>query len=126
MIVWHMLKNNEPYRYSQPEPTQAKLARLRVAVTKTKRVGGTKRGEPRPANYGTGTGSRRIPSLPKVFEQEGLPAAKAPSELAAAERKALHEMGVAKFVAAIQTERVVERKPRGKADKPIAEAEESA
>jgi transposase len=101
-IAWHMLKNNEPYRYAQPEPTQTKLAALRVKVTQQKRVGGTKKGEPRSENYGKGPGLRRTPSLPTVYAQEELPAAKSPEQLPSAERWALREQGVAGYVADIQ------------------------
>ena len=110
VIAWHMLKNNEPYRYAQPRVTQDKLAKLRVAVTKTRKRSGTKKGEPRSAHYGTGQGVRRIPALPAVYEQEGLPAAKSPSELPPAERRLLQESGAAAFVRTIQEVETVPRK----------------
>jgi hypothetical protein len=33
VIAWHMLRNNEPYRYALPKTLEAKLARLRVRAT---------------------------------------------------------------------------------------------
>jgi transposase len=101
-IAWHMLKRNEPYRYSLPEPTQNKLAKLRVMVTKQKRTTGTRKGQPRSANYGAGKSERRVPALPEVYQAEGLPRAQAPSELKRGERRALKEMGVADFARSIQ------------------------
>jgi len=43
VLAWHMLKNNEPYRYAQPKTLQAKLSRLRILATKQKRKGGSSR-----------------------------------------------------------------------------------
>ena len=44
VLAWHMLKNNEPYRYAQPKTLQAKLSRLRILATKQKRKGGLVKG----------------------------------------------------------------------------------
>src|SRR5207302_11482476 len=33
VIAWHLLTNNEPYRYAQPRSTEGKLQRLRVKAT---------------------------------------------------------------------------------------------
>ena len=44
VIAWHMLTNDEPYRYAQPTPTQAKLSRLRVKATGEVRKTGPKKG----------------------------------------------------------------------------------
>ena len=52
-IAWHMLRNNEPYRYAQPKSTETKLQRLRVAAT-GRRKPGPRKGTARPASYGTG------------------------------------------------------------------------
>lgn len=75
-IAWHMLRNNEPYRYAEPRPTQAKLSRHRVRATGERRIGGTPKGAPRPKNYGTGRAFRTIPSIDTIYEQEGIPAIK--------------------------------------------------
>ena len=32
-IAWHMLMNNEPYRYAQPKTMEAKFSRLRIRAT---------------------------------------------------------------------------------------------
>ena len=102
VIAWHMLKNNEPYRYALPAPTRAKLITLRTKATGQRRASGPPKGTPRSARYGSGQGVRRIPALSEVYEQEGLPPATAIEQLAPAERRALKEQQVDTFVAAIQ------------------------
>jgi transposase len=72
-IAWHMLRRNEPYRYAQPAATESKLSRLRVRATGKRRRGGLPKGQPRPANYGTGQRTRRSPSLDARYAKEGLP-----------------------------------------------------
>jgi len=72
-IAWHMLKNNEPYRYAIPRTTEGKLARLRVQATGQRRVGGTPKGQKRSKAHGTGQRSRTIPALATIYEREGLP-----------------------------------------------------
>ena len=72
-IAWHMLKNNEPYRYALPQTTQPKFARLRKAATGARRQGGLPKGSKRPANYGTGQGTRAVPSLDRLYACEQLP-----------------------------------------------------
>lgn len=72
-IAWHMLKNNEPYRYAVPRVVDNKLARLRVKATGEKRKGGTPKGQKRPASYGTGEGTRAVPALDTIYQREGLP-----------------------------------------------------
>lgn len=37
VIAWHMLKNNEPYRYAMPSTLAAKFSRLRIQATGEKR-----------------------------------------------------------------------------------------
>ena len=105
VIAWHMLKNNEPYRYAQPAPTEAKLARLRVRATGQRRKTGPAKGSAKAANQGTGQRSRRVPSLPEVYAAEGLPAATAPSRLPAGEERALADAAVREYVEEIQQPR---------------------
>lgn len=71
-IAWHMLRNNEPYRYADPRPTQAKLSRLRIAGGGERRKGGNPPGARHP-NYGTGKSTKTIPSLDQLYAAEGLP-----------------------------------------------------
>jgi transposase len=72
-IAWHMLKNNEPYRYAQPKTVQAKLSRLRIRATGQKKKGGFAKGTPRPANYGKGVRTKAVPSLDQIYAAEQLP-----------------------------------------------------
>lgn len=72
-IAWHMLKNNEPYRYAQPKTVEAKLSRLRVRATGRKKKTGSQ-AKPRPASYGSGVRTRAVPALDHVYAEEQLPA----------------------------------------------------
>jgi hypothetical protein len=72
-IAWHMLMNNEPYRYAQPKTMEAKFSRLRIRATGRKNKGGTPKGQPRSAAYGSGKSTRAVPSLDAIYAQEQLP-----------------------------------------------------
>lgn len=72
-IAWHMLINQEPYRYAQPKTVAAKLSRLRIRATGRKNKGGTPKGQPRSAAYGSGARTRAVPSLDAIYAQEQLP-----------------------------------------------------
>lgn len=72
-IAWHMLRNNEPYRYAQPKTVEAKLSRLRVRATGRKKKTGSK-GKARPASYGSGVRTRAVASLDQLYADEQLPA----------------------------------------------------
>ena len=71
-IAWHMLMNNEPYRYAQPKTVEAKLSRLRIRATGQKRKTGSK-GQKRPATYGSGKRTRAVPAIDSLYAQEQLP-----------------------------------------------------
>lgn len=90
-IAWHMLKNNEPYRYAQPKTVEAKLSRLRVRATGRKKKGGLLKGSGRPANYGSGQRTRAVPSLDVIYSKEELPPLQPlkPGETAMLEREQL-------------------------------------
>jgi transposase len=103
VIAWHMLKNQEPYRYAQPAPTRAKLSGLRIKATGARRKSGSGKGVPRSENYGTGRGVRRVPSLPEVYGWEGLAQPPSPSQLPAGEQRMLAETGALAFTQAIQS-----------------------
>lgn len=113
VIAWHMLKKNEPYRYAQPKATEAKLAKLRVKATGKRKRGGTPKGQPRPAAYGTGQGTRAVPSLSQVLETEGLPPAK---PLAPGEQKMVRQAAVSRFVEGIQKPHRVPRAKKNVAE----------
>ncbi|HEY7335740.1 MAG TPA: transposase [Bryobacteraceae bacterium] len=108
VIAWHMLRNNQPYRYAQPATTQEKFARLRRR-TGVKRRGGLPKGSPRPANYGSGKRTRAVAGLEETYREAGLPAL---AELRPGERKMLERHGVAEFAAQARVSRRVERSSR--------------
>lgn len=89
-IAWHMLKNNEPYRYAQPKTIQAKLSRLRIrAIGERKKTGN--KGQRRSATYGSGQRTKAVPSLDQIYAAEQLPplAKSKPGESAMVERQKL-------------------------------------
>jgi transposase len=45
-IIWHMLKNNEPYRWAPPLRTKVKIRSLEIIAGKPKLKGGNPKGQP--------------------------------------------------------------------------------
>lgn len=120
VIAWHMLKNNEPYRYALPNATQQKLARLRVKATGERRKGGNPKGSARPAAYGTGKSTRHIPALSELYESENLPALRPQSS---GEKRALSGAGVSSFANSLaKNHRVPRRKASLTGDKATQES----
>lgn len=111
VIAWHMLTKKEPYRYAIPASTAAKLAKLRTRVTGRRRKGGTPKGAKRPAAYGTGKGTRTVPSLDQIYAREALPARQNPSS---GEVRAVQQAGAMSFVASTTKPQQVPRSPRAK------------
>jgi hypothetical protein len=111
VIAWYMLKNNEPYRYAQPSATECKLSKLRVTATNERRKTGPKKGSAPPANFGTGVRTHTTPSLPTIYEREGIPAATPPDKLTNGELRILRELGVGDYVEQIQSPSVRTRTP---------------
>lgn len=112
VIAWQMLTHHEPYRYAQPAATEAKLARLRVKATGKRRKTGPAKGGAPAENQGTGKRSRRVRSLPEVYEAEGLPAATEPAGLPAGETRALAAAGVQEYAEQIQRPQQRQRQPQ--------------
>ncbi len=83
-----------------------------MRATGKRKRGGNPKGAPRPANYGSGQGTRAIPALDTVYAAEQLPPV-APSS--SGENNMLEMHGVTAFAAAIQQAR---RVPRGKTKTP--------
>jgi len=110
-IAWHMLTNNEPYRYAIPKASQAKYDRLRIRATGQKRKGGFAKGSPRPAAYGSGNPTRGIPSLAQVYADAGLPELKTAPP---GEAKMLRQEGLDEFAAGLQKPRRVPKKSAAK------------
>ena len=107
-IAWHMLKNDEPYRYAQPIITEAKLSKLRVKATGKRRSGGNKKGAKRSPHYGSGKRTRPVRSIDQVYDVEGLPTL---PPFTAGERRTVEQAGATGYVELIHRAR---RIPRGK------------
>jgi hypothetical protein len=104
-IAFLMLKNNEPYRYSLPGPTQRKLSAFRVEATGSRRPKSKlrlpmQRREP-------GTRVQSIPSLDEVYWSENLPPITKADALASGERRVLQQMRIADLPERLQ---VVQRR----------------
>jgi transposase len=104
-IAWHMLKNNEPYRYATPRRTDEKLASLRVRATGQKRQAGPPKGTKPQSKLGAG-GSRTIKSLDEVYVRQGVPARRTLSQ---GERRMIRASGTEIYVASLEHEHVVPR-----------------
>lgn len=107
-IAWHMLKNNEPYRYAQPSTIERKFDRLRVQVTRERKKSGLPKGSPRPQNYGNGR-TRAIPSLSAVYAANGLPPVQASKR---GEQAMLDRSGLAGLRQTIDTPHRVPKGPQ--------------
>lgn len=114
VYAWHMLKNNEPYRYAQPAPTKTKLTRLRVRATGRKRKTGPKKGTKPPRNYGTGKKTKLIPAINDVYSEERVPTTRCYDELSAGERMHLRR---SKLVTTIRSNHVSHRVEKRRATK---------
>lgn len=112
-IAWHMLKNNEPYRYATPRCTDEKLAGLRVRATGQKRKPGPPKGTTASSRQGTGR-SRTIKSLDEVYARQGVPARK---PLSPGEQRMIGASGTEAFVTSLAHDQVVS-KADGNARKP--------
>lgn len=108
-IAWHMLKNNEPYRYALPLSTQTKLSTLRVQATGQRRKGGVAKGQKPVCKLESGLPSRQVKSLPQLYKEEQLPDLR---EIKPAERRMLKEHSAEDFAASVQlAHRVAKAKP---------------
>jgi hypothetical protein len=107
IIAMHMLNNNEPYRYAQPQTTETKLRRLRVRATGEVRCGGVPKGQKAKAKLPGG--SRTIKSLDRIYAEEGLPPRQ---ELPVGEHKMLERHKCSQFVKSLAQDRVVPRRSR--------------
>jgi len=104
LIAWHMLRNNEPYRYALPGRTQMKLMRLRIRGGGGRQAPrGVKKGSKRPSSYGSGRLTRTLPALADVYGREGLPKATPPDQLPPGEARVLEKAGVRRYVLNLQT-----------------------
>ena len=100
-IAFLMLKNNEPYRYSLPAPTQRKLSAFRVEATGSRRPKSKlrlpmQRREPE-------TRVQSIPSLDEVYRSENLPPITKAEALPRGEQRMLQQMGIDHLPQRLQT-----------------------
>jgi transposase len=86
-IAYLMLKNNEPYRYAQPELMRKKFAKLQHPDPS--------RAEDSPA---PGRRAKAGAGLMDVYRAAGLPPVTPPEELPAGERRMLEERELADFL----------------------------
>lgn len=107
ILVWHVLTRGAPYRYALPRTIETKLARLRVSQQGKRRTGLAK-GQPRPANYGTGIGTRRKKALNAALQEEGLPSTTPAPE---GERWVIAKLQLSAFAESLQRETRVLRRP---------------
>lgn len=117
-IAWLMLRNNEPYRYAQPKTIQAKLAKLRIRATKTRRRGGIPKGSKRPENYGSGQAFKTTPPLAIVLEKEHLSPPTALADLPPGERRMLQRTNTLNYAKSLNTNNI---RPRKTAPKPTGQ-----
>lgn len=103
-IAWHMLKNNEPYRYALPRPTDEKLSRLRRAAGRRRKTGPARGSAPAARN---GQRTRAVPSLDRVYAREAMPPLAPP---AAGETAMLQRAGLRDFAGSLRQDH---RVPRG-------------
>ena len=66
VIIWHMLMNNEPYRYAKPDTTVRKLRRVRVKYTGRRKPKRTAAGQ-------IASRQGKVRTLTEVYQDEGLP-----------------------------------------------------
>jgi len=115
IVAWHMLKNNEPYRYALSRSLDEKLRRLRVQATGERRKTGPKPGQRQPESRGTGVKTRAVPGLDSIYAQAGLPPLQ---PLKPGELKMLSETGSAQFATTVRTNRRVVKNIGGKPGRP--------
>jgi transposase len=103
-VAWQLLTKGEPYRYAQPEPTQRKLSRLRIAATGRRRSTGPAPGHPALAGPATPPGGRSVKPLGRVYADEGLPGLGAPPP---GEARHVRDAGVGDYVRSIEQRQVI-------------------
>ena len=105
VIAWHMLMNNEPYRYAKPQTTKSKLVQLRTSGGGGRGRGGVPPGSLKSQPTGLGS-TRLVPSLAEVYASEGIPMPQMPP----GEQRTIKQAGAESFIETIQTSRRVPKK----------------
>jgi transposase len=111
VIAWHMLRNNEPYRYAQPRATEAKLQRLRVKATGQRRKPGCSQGTRGIPKVAPGVKTYTIKPLAQIYQEEGLPSM---APCSAGEARAIRKAAVSAYVKSLAKHQVI---PRGTKEK---------
>jgi transposase len=116
MIAWHMIRNNEPYRYATPRSTESKLSGFRIRATGEVRKSGRAKGTKSTAKLPGG--GRTIKALDDVYAREGLPPRQ---PLKVGEERIIAATECATFVADLAHEHVVPRKKQAlPAEEPLS------
>jgi transposase len=103
--AWHILKNNEPYRYASPWSVMDKLRKVRTrGGGERRRPGGDHIGYSRRSK-----GERIVPPLRTVYESEGLPLPPVFEELPPGEREMLRKKRMVRQTRGLEK---TQRKPR--------------
>lgn len=115
VVAWHMLKNNEPYRYAISDTLHRKLGRLHQRATGKRRRGlePGKLSQKEAAKKGL----RIIPPLAEVYEAAGLPT---PRPMQPGEEKMIRAKGLKRFVAGLAKTQCRRRVPRPTSPAPEA------
>ncbi len=112
VIIWHMLKNNEPYRYALPATVKNKLGKLRVRATGLRQKGGPrKKKDPLDEEAPEGFRYQNTPSLNEVLEAVGLPLQK---PLAPGEQRIIEKLEMMELVGRISAPERKLRKDSGR------------
>lgn len=98
-LAFHVLRNQEPYRYAKPTTTRVKLSRFRVRASGEKRPTGVPAGARGRAIFST----HRIPALNELYAAESLPPALTPQQLPNGELRTLRRSGTLAFARSVHT-----------------------
>ena len=86
IVAYHMLKNNEPYRYAQPKLVATKFTKLRAHPT-----------QPQRGSHATSLQPAARAGLAIVYQQAGLPQVRIPTALPDGERRMLAARKLTEF-----------------------------
>jgi len=89
VIIWHMLKRNEPYRYAKPSSLNEKMYKLRRLATDIRKKTGPKQGRTIPRKNITDKKRKFNKNIKEVLAEAGLPSI---SELSDGEEKYLKKI----------------------------------
>jgi transposase len=101
VIGYLMLKNNEPYRYSLPAPTERKLSAFRMQATGIARHKSKLRKPMQRREKGIRV--EHTPTLNEVYRNANLPPIVQSDQLPKAEHRMLRQMGLTDFPVRVQT-----------------------